>query len=297
MRSTSASCCRISGSRIRSWAITTRRSRRFDEAHRLSPKDPSTASYLIEAQIAAKKYAAAADTASAALKENPGELRLVRLQAQALRHTGKAAQGATALEAALKTHDDDPSAYIALAQFYADVDRGSQAVKLLQDAQLKFPQDSSVAFELGAVLDKQKKYAEAESAFRALLSREPDNAAALNYLGYMLAERGDRLDESVRLVSSALKLDRRTARISTASAGRTTSRTSSILANPIFTKRRSAPHELRDPGALRRGAAEARTPRRSDRRVHTRARRRRRFDRSRRHRQEDPGCPRKLPKK
>src|SRR5262249_34042050 len=62
-------------------------------------------------------------------------------------------------------------------------------------------------FELGAVLDKQKKFADAEAAFRQVLMKEPDNSAALNYIGYMLAERGERLNESVDLLKKALSLE------------------------------------------------------------------------------------------
>src|SRR3954468_2842574 len=53
----------------------------FDEARKLSPSDPAIAGYLIEANIAAKKYAAAVDAAKAALAQNPDDLRLTRLQA------------------------------------------------------------------------------------------------------------------------------------------------------------------------------------------------------------------------
>ncbi|OLD16298.1 MAG: hypothetical protein AUJ01_10735 [Acidobacteria bacterium 13_1_40CM_3_65_5] len=180
----------------------------FEEAHKLSPKDPAVSSYLIEANIAAKKYAAAADLARAAVADNPDNLRLMRLQAQALRHSGKADQGIAVLEDAVRKHADDPTAYVALAQLYSDVDRGGQAVKVLQDAQSKFPSDTSIVFELGAVYDKQKKFADAEATFKQLLAREPENSAALNYLGYMLAERGERLDESVNyLKNKSDKLD------------------------------------------------------------------------------------------
>jgi len=179
----------------------------FEEARRQSPDDPAVASYLIEANLAAKKYGAAADAAKAAVAQNPGDLRLVRLQAQALRHTGKTDQGITLLENALKAHADDPLAYISLAQLYNDVDRPAQAVKVLQDAQAKFPKDDAIAFELGSVYDKQKKFAEAEAAFRSVLSRDPENATALNYLGYMLAERGERLEESVTYLKKALQIE------------------------------------------------------------------------------------------
>jgi tetratricopeptide (TPR) repeat protein len=179
----------------------------FEEARKLSPKDPAVSGYLIEANMAAKKYAAAADLARAAVADNPDDLRLLRLQAQALRHTGKADQSIAVLEDAVKKHADDPIAYVALAQLYSDLDRGPQAVKVLQDAQAKFPSDTSIVFELGAAYDKQKRYADAEAAFKQLIAREPDNSAALNYLGYMLAERGERLDESVNLLQKALQID------------------------------------------------------------------------------------------
>ncbi|MBZ5559550.1 MAG: tetratricopeptide repeat protein [Acidobacteriia bacterium] len=179
----------------------------FEDARTLAPKDPSIAGYLIEANIAAKKYGAAIDLAKAALVDHPDDLGLTRLQAQALRQSGKADQGIALLEAAVKTHADEPMAYIALAQLYSDATRGAQAVKVLQDAQAKFPQDNAIAFELGSVFDKQKKFAESEAAFRQVLAREPDNAAALNYIGYMLAERGERLDESVNYLKKALQID------------------------------------------------------------------------------------------
>jgi tetratricopeptide (TPR) repeat protein len=179
----------------------------FEDARKLAPDDPAIAGYLIEANIAGKRYGAAVDAAKAALAQYPNDLRLTRLEAQALRHNGKSDLGLALLEEAVKHHADDPGAYISLAEAYADVERGAQALKVLQDAQGKFPSDDGIAFELGAVFDKQKKFAEAESAFRQVLARDPDNAVALNYLGYMLAERGERLDESVTYLKKALQIE------------------------------------------------------------------------------------------
>ena len=179
----------------------------FEEARRLAPNDPAVAGYLVDAHLAAKKFGVAADVAKAALAQHPNDLRLTRLQARALRLGGKTDQGIAVLEEAVKNHSGEPLAYISLAQMYADADRGAQAVRLLQDAQEKFPTVDAISFELGAVFDKQKKFAEAESAFKQVLSRNPENATALNYLGYMLAERGERLDESVAYLKRALTIE------------------------------------------------------------------------------------------
>lgn len=179
----------------------------FEEARRQSPHDPAMAGYLIDANIAAKKYSTAVDLAKSALAEHPGDLRLSRLQAQALHHSGKNDQAVVVMEDAVRQHADEATAYVALAQVYGEVDRGAQAIKVLQDAQAKFPSDTSIAFEMGATYDKLKKFPEAEAAFKQLLAKDPDNSAALNYLGYMLAERGERLDESVNYLKKALQLE------------------------------------------------------------------------------------------
>ncbi|HYM24412.1 MAG TPA: tetratricopeptide repeat protein [Vicinamibacterales bacterium] len=179
----------------------------FEDAHRRAPKDANLTGYLAEADIAAKKYSAAVDVAKAGLVDNPDDLRLLRLEAQALRHSGKADQGIALVEKAVQDHSDQPNAYVTLAQVYSEADRGAQAVKVLQDAQARFPDDTLIGFELGAMYDKQKRFPEAEETFRKLIERDPDNAPALNYLGYMLADRGERLDESVGYLKKALQLE------------------------------------------------------------------------------------------
>ena len=179
----------------------------FEEAHRLAPADPAVTSYLVQANIAAKQYDQAVEIARAARVARPDDLRLARLEAQALRQNGNADQGIALLERMVTVQADNPSAYVALAQLYSEADRGVQAVTVLKGAQVKFPADQSISFELGAVFDKQKRFADAEAAFKQVIARDPDHAAALNYLGYMLAERGDRLDESVGYIKKALAIE------------------------------------------------------------------------------------------
>jgi Tfp pilus assembly protein PilF len=62
-------------------------------------------------------------------------------------------------------------------------------------------------FLLGSVYERQKRYDLAEEQFKQVLAADPLNASAANYLGYMLADRGVRLEESVQYIQKALRLD------------------------------------------------------------------------------------------
>ena len=183
-------------------AITT-----LQEANKISGGDPAISFYLIQAQLSAKRYSDAVAAARQARVEQPDDLRLARLEAEGLRLWGKGDEAVAVLEQVVKRQAANPMAHVALAQIYQDTNHGSQAVKVLQDARTRFPQDTSITFELGAVYEKQKKFADAETAFRQVIAQEPEHGPALNYLGYMLAERGERLSESLDLIKRALQTE------------------------------------------------------------------------------------------
>src|SRR5208283_3440835 len=70
------------------------------------------------------------------------------------------------------------------------------------------PEDQEyVLYVQGSIFERQKKYDQAEETFKKVLSTDPLNASASNYLGYMLADRGVRLDESVKYIQKALELE------------------------------------------------------------------------------------------
>ena len=70
------------------------------------------------------------------------------------------------------------------------------------------PEDKDYAlFVAGSIYERQKKYDKAEEAFHKVLADDPKNAMALNYLGYMLADRGTRLDEALGYIRRAVALD------------------------------------------------------------------------------------------
>jgi tetratricopeptide (TPR) repeat protein len=59
----------------------------------------------------------------------------------------------------------------------------------------------------GSIYERQKKYDQAEQAFRQVLQEDPNNSMTLNYLGYMLADRNTHLEEALTLIKRAIDLD------------------------------------------------------------------------------------------
>jgi tetratricopeptide (TPR) repeat protein len=62
-------------------------------------------------------------------------------------------------------------------------------------------------FQLGAAYERKGDYAESEKYFEKCLELAPDFAEALNYLGYMWAERGVKLDKAREFIEKAVKLE------------------------------------------------------------------------------------------
>ena len=64
-----------------------------------------------------------------------------------------------------------------------------------------------VIFVQGSIYERQKKYDLAEESFHKVLADDPKNAMTLNYLGYMLADRGTRVEEALGYIRRAVALD------------------------------------------------------------------------------------------
>ena len=62
-------------------------------------------------------------------------------------------------------------------------------------------------FVRGELAERQKHAEPAEQFFRQVLELEPTNSMALNYLGYMLADRGTRLPEALTMIRKAVELE------------------------------------------------------------------------------------------
>ena len=141
---------------------------------------------------------------------------------------------------------DFEQAYYELASAQIDANKTSDALATLDKARAKFPQsfvmeflagaafsrqkawseairhytaaevvasadpkhlNQSFYFQLGAAYERNGDYAQAEKYFQKCLQLAPDYDEALNYLGYMWAERGTKLPEARHLIEKAVKAD------------------------------------------------------------------------------------------
>lgn len=93
------------------------------------------------------------------------------------------------------------------AHVLGELGRHDKAIDVLERVAKAVPGDVDITFELGAAYERARRHADAERVFREIVLAHPSHALALNYLGYMLADRGERLEEAVSLVSRALALE------------------------------------------------------------------------------------------
>jgi len=114
------------------------------------------------------------------------------------------------LQAGLKGGAGDRETYLNYAQIYERSHRFKEAEEAARKAESLAvqPADNELAWLiLGAIFERQKQYDKAEAEFKKVVDVNPKNAMVLNYYGYMLADRGIRLDEAHDLIQRALDLE------------------------------------------------------------------------------------------
>jgi tetratricopeptide (TPR) repeat protein len=179
----------------------------FERAQTLTPDDAGLGTYLIQALLAAKQYDRALKLVQEKRQKDGKDLRLARLEADALRGTGRVEEGAALLRGQSETAGADSDGAFALAEYYAAAQRYADAARVLKGQIARTPDNLNVQFQYGAMLEKQKQFAEAEKVFRQVIAKDPKHGPTLNYLGYMMADRGDRLADALALIKRAVDAD------------------------------------------------------------------------------------------
>jgi tetratricopeptide (TPR) repeat protein len=105
------------------------------------------------------------------------------------------------------TPDEKKDKILARAQVLRELKDYQSAMKLLNGALAEQPQAYELLLERSLLADFMGDLGLMESDLRRYLVQYPDNASAMNALGYSLANRTDRLPEAESLIGAALKSD------------------------------------------------------------------------------------------
>ncbi|HEY2912910.1 MAG TPA: tetratricopeptide repeat protein, partial [Candidatus Angelobacter sp.] len=157
-----------------------------------------------------KQWNDATKTAQEAVKKLPNDKGLKLTLAQQMADNGKADESVQLAKSVLKGGPDDRDSYIMLSQIYMRLKRWKESEDAIAQAEklATRPEEKEyIRFLQGSIYERQKKYDQAEQAFRQVLQQNPSNSMALNYLGYMLADRNSHLEEALTLIKKALDLD------------------------------------------------------------------------------------------
>ena len=95
----------------------------------------------------------------------------------------------------------------ATAKQYPEAIKAYVAAELFARAEDPSRLNQAFYFQVGVAYERAGNFPEAERNFRHCLELAPDHAEAMNYLGYSLAERGERLAEARDLIAGALKVE------------------------------------------------------------------------------------------
>lgn len=176
-----------------------------------APTNPRPHIFLGQLAVDDERYAEGLEHFETALLLNPNDEALWYRVAALKVTMKKPAEALVTLETARKRFRSG-----FLMEFYtgiakAAMERYSEALASYTSAELiaktSEPDrlNASFYFQVGSTSERAKDIEQAVKYFRKALELEPDFAEALNYLGYMWAERGENLTEARMMIEKALK--------------------------------------------------------------------------------------------
>jgi tetratricopeptide (TPR) repeat protein len=199
---------------------------------------------LAEIYLQGSDHKLAAEQLEAIIREDPTNPQAYYFLGRFALEANKPAEAADHFSKMVLLSPDFEPAYYLLAIAQIDINQPDQAVATLEKAGKRFPPsfalefwtatalsrqkkysealkhyttaevlgsrdpkvlDDHFYFELGATYERKGDYDEAEKYFQKSLALAPDSAETQNYLGYMWAEHGIKLEKAKELIEKAVK--------------------------------------------------------------------------------------------
>lgn len=170
--------------------------RRVDEAHYYLGRIAENQDKLAEARqwyarVERGEYYLEAQIRIASLLAKEGNLQGARDHLQGLR---------------MRDPDSTVRVYLAEGEILGEAAKYQEAMALYSEAILLLPESNELLYARALLAEKLDRLDLTEQDLRQIIERDPDNAHALNALGYTLADRTDRYAEALGYVQRAMEL-------------------------------------------------------------------------------------------
>jgi len=168
---------------------------------------PRAAAQIVDTYRQVRDFNKAIQEADAAYKKYPKDRLVLLTRASLLADSGKIDEAVAGIRALLDGKNDRET-WLTLAQLYEKGKKYEEMGRALDEAEkLADTRDEkeTIHFMRGAMFEKMRALDRSEAEFRKVLEINPKSASALNYLGYMLADRNVRLNEALDLIKLAVE--------------------------------------------------------------------------------------------
>lgn len=203
--SRAAGVCRRMGNQTKLQSLLGRTRRLIDE------HNPLVELVTIEGLREDGKRREALDLIQAGIRRFPDDRSLKFTEALTLSELNRSDESIELLTGMLtgrpENATDDASVHQLLSSIYLQNNQLREAEAEARKAVELNPDDVEGTIQLSSVLEKSGKKEAAEKGLRELLQQQPDNATALNNLGYFLLEQTTRHQEALALIEQAIAIE------------------------------------------------------------------------------------------
>ncbi len=155
-----------------------------------------------------RQYGLAVAAYDQVTRDNPSYFAAQLGKAQVLYASGQVDAGIGAMQQLAQAHPDVIEVQLALGDLLRRQERYSEALPAYDAAValIKTPQpaDWAVYYMRGICHERLQQWPAAEADLRQALALQPDQPEVLNYLGYGMIERGEKLDEALGMIKRAV---------------------------------------------------------------------------------------------
>lgn len=130
----------------------------------------------------------------------------IAVQLAGLGYLDKAQANLAQLRLAVTTEDERVRLYLLEASLLEEEGRKQEAYQLYSTALKEYPDNTDLLYARGMLSERLDRVDLLEQDMKQILRRSPTHAAALNALGYTLADRTDRFEEALKYIQEALRV-------------------------------------------------------------------------------------------